>query len=94
MTSYKAAYRVLSEAIRNPADPEKLKAAKAHPKLKNTLRGFTQTDFEVLQKVFVTRKKKPGSRILDDLKYLRVSAALPGDPFFKKRRGGQPRKRV
>lgn len=57
MTTYRKAFEVLRDAINNPSDPEKLREAKNHPKLKKTLAGFTKNDLEVLNKV---SKAAPG----------------------------------
>ena len=57
MTTYRKAFDVLRDAINNPDDPEKLRAAKMHPKLKETLAGFTTKDLDVLNKVV---KAAPG----------------------------------
>jgi len=57
MTTYRKAFDVLRDAINDPNDPQKLKEAKSHPKLKKTLAGFTAKDLEVLNKV---AKAAPG----------------------------------
>jgi hypothetical protein len=57
MTTYKTAQEVLIAAVADPDDPEKLKAAKEHPKLKETLKGFTKTDMRVLNKVASARRR-------------------------------------
>jgi hypothetical protein len=59
MTTYRTAFDVLRDAINNPDDPEKLREAKNHPKLKKTLAGFTQNDLEVLNRV---SKAAPGEK--------------------------------
>jgi hypothetical protein len=51
MTTYRNAFDVLRDAINNPDDPEKLREAKNHPKLRKTLAGFTIEDLKVLNKV-------------------------------------------
>jgi hypothetical protein len=57
MTTYRTAFDVLRDAINNPDDPEKLRKAKNHPKLKKTLTGFTATDLKSLNRV---AKAAPG----------------------------------
>jgi hypothetical protein len=59
MATYKDAFEVLKAAINNPDDPDKLRHAKQHPKLKKTLVGFTQNDLQVLAKVL---KAAPGAK--------------------------------
>ncbi len=55
--TYQKAFDVLKDAIMNPDDPEKLRAAKNHPKLKKTLAGFTVEDLKILNSV---SKAAPG----------------------------------
>jgi hypothetical protein len=82
MTAYNVANRLLMAAIRNPDDPNKLNAAKKHPLLKKALAQLTPADLAVLYKVF-TAHKNPRSLLS---RHSRLSAALPGDPFIKRRR--------
>jgi hypothetical protein len=51
MTTYKKAADLLSEAIKDPKNKDKLTAAKQHPKLRKLLTGVTQDDLITLNKV-------------------------------------------
>ncbi|MBX9651899.1 MAG: hypothetical protein K2X57_33100 [Xanthobacteraceae bacterium] len=59
MTTYRDAFDVLREAINDPDNPEKLRTAKKHPRLKTVLNGFTTSDLQTLQKVL---KAAPGAK--------------------------------
>jgi hypothetical protein len=51
MTTYDDGRQVLEEAIKDPKSKAKLDAAKSHPRLKDTLKGMTQKDMVVLNKL-------------------------------------------
>jgi hypothetical protein len=55
--TFKKASELLREAVKDPKNPEKLAAAKKHPKLKKTLVGFTRNDLETLNKIARTNPK-------------------------------------
>ena len=51
MTTYKKAADVLTEAIKDPDNEEKLAAAKNHPRLKSVMRKLSSDDLATLNKV-------------------------------------------
>lgn len=51
MTTYKKAAELLTEAVKDPTNKEKLAALKNHPRLKKALAGLNQEDLKTLNKV-------------------------------------------
>jgi hypothetical protein len=51
MTTFKTAVDVLTEAVKDPKNKEKLAALKSHPKLEDAMKGMTQADMITFNKV-------------------------------------------